>query len=134
MDDVFVGQLMSSPVATTAPETPIHEGARTMLDRDIGSLIVVDGDDRPEGILTSTDFVRLVADRRPMDDATVEEYMTAVTAATTADRPVRQAADEMTDSGVHHLPVVDGEGSVIGILTTTDLTAYLSGDRTTSPS
>lgn len=134
MDDIFVGQLMSSPVATTAPTTSIHEAAQTMLEQGIGSLIIVDQDDHPEGILTATDFVQLVADRRSIDDTVVEEYMTTVSTATTADRPIHEAADEMMDSGVHHLPVVDENNTVIGILTTTDLTAYLSADWTPSPS
>ena len=133
MEDIFVGRLMSSPVATVSPATPIHEGAQMMLDQEIGSLIVVDGADSPEGILTSTDFVRIVADRSPIADTTVEEYMTAVDTATTVNRPIREAADVMMEHGVHHLPVVDDEGTVIGILTTTDLTAYLSDDWTPSP-
>lgn len=133
MDDIFVGQLMSSPVATIPPETPIHEGARTMLEQSIGSIIIVDESDRPQGILTSTDFVRLVADQRSIDDTVVEAYMTPVSAATTADKSIREAANEMMDGGVHHLPVVDETESVIGILSTTDLTAYLSDDWTPSP-
>jgi len=56
MDRPSVGHPMSSPVQTVTPETPIHEAAGTMLDRDIGSLVVVDEDDRPEGILTTTDL------------------------------------------------------------------------------
>jgi CBS domain-containing protein len=134
MDDIFVGQLMTSPVVTTTPDTPIYQSAQTMLQQDIGSLIIVDGDGHLEGILTSTDFVQLVADRQSIDGVVVEEYMTTVDAAMTADRPIREAADEMMDSSVHHLPVVDGDGRVTGILTTTDLTAYLSADWTPSPS
>lgn len=134
MDDIFVGQLMSSPVATSPPETPIHEAAQTLLDQNIGSLIVIDEADRPEGILTSTDFVHLVADRSSIDDTVVAEYMTTVSTATTVNTPIREAADEMMDGGIHHLPVVDDEGCVIGILTTTDLTAYLSVDWTPGPS
>lgn len=134
MEDIFVGRIMSSPVATTLPETPIYEAAQTMVDQDIGSLIIVDEDDRPEGILTSTDLVQLVADQTAIDATVVEEYMTPIDTATTANKPIREAADEMMTRGVHHIPVVDDDESVIGILTTTDLTAYLSDDWTPSPS
>lgn len=134
MNDIFVGQLMSSPVATVPPETPIHEAAQTMLNQDISSLIIVDEGDSPEGILTSTDLVQLVADQVSVDDTVVEEYMTSINTSTTANKPIREAADEMMNRGVHHIPVVDDDESVIGILTTTDLTAYLSDDWTPSPS
>lgn len=134
MDDIFVGQLMSSPVQTVAPEAPIHEGAEVMLTQDIGSLVVVEEDDSPEGILTTTDFVKLAADRAPADDTRVEEYMTTVGLTVTANEPIEAAADRMVDNGVHHLPVVEkGEGA-IGILTTADLTSYLSRDWDPGPS
>lgn len=52
-----------------------------MLDQDISSLITVDERDRPEGILTSTDFVHLVADQTSENDTLVEEYMSSVNTA-----------------------------------------------------
>lgn len=134
MDDIFVGQLMSSPVQTVNPETPIHEAAEIMRTQDIGSLIVVDADDHPEGILTSTDFVQLAADRASTADTLVEEYMNTVTTTAEANDTLQGAADRMMENGIHHLPVVEDEEGVIGILTTTDLTAYLSPDWKPSPS
>lgn len=134
MEDIFVGQLMSSPVQTVVRETPIHEGAEIMLEHDIGSLVVVDDDDRPEGILTSTDFVQLAADQASPDDTSVRTYMTAVSVTATANETIQDGADELADNNIHHLPVVDEDEGVIGILTTSDLTAYLSHDWKPSPS
>jgi CBS domain-containing protein len=125
---------MSSPVQTVTPETPIHEAAGTMLDRDIGSLVVVDEDDRPEGILTTTDCVTLVARQGSTDETLVREFMTTGIETATADENIQTAANRMMNHGSHHLPVVNDDGSVIGILTTTDLMAYLSPDWTPSPS
>jgi CBS domain-containing protein len=129
-----VGHLMSSPVQTVTPETPIHDAAETMLDRDIGSLVVVDEDDRPEGILTTTDCVALVAGQDSTDDTLVAEHMTTGVETVVADAAVQDAANRMMTNGIHHLPVVSDNDSVIGILTTTDLTAYLSPDWTPNPS
>jgi len=44
----------------------------------------------------------------------------------TANDAITEVAETMVDRGFHHLPVVDEESGVIGMLTTTDLTAYLS--------
>ena len=53
----------------------------------------------------------------------VEEYMTPGPRVIRSDLPLRQAAEEMKESGVHHLPVVEGDG-LVGLLTADDLRAY----------
>jgi len=125
MTDIFVGRLMSSPVETVAPETPVQQAATVLLDRDIGSVVVVDDDNNLVGILTTTDFVRITADDTATE-ATVADYMTTDVVTATANESINDVAGTMVDNGFHHLPVVDDEAGVIGMLTTTDLTAYLS--------
>ncbi|QCJ46911.1 MULTISPECIES: CBS domain-containing protein [Haloprofundus] len=132
MDDIFVAQLMSTSLHTVAPDTLVEEAAKTMMDNDIGSVLVVDEENRLEGILTSTDFVQIVAERRPKDETPVSAYMSPDPITTSAQTPIRDVADSMIEHGFHHLPVVDGD-DLIGIVTTTDLAAYLSQVRTPSP-
>lgn len=134
MDDVFVGQLMSSTLHTATPETLVEDAARTMLDNGIGSVIVVDEDNQLAGILTSTDFVRIVAENQPKDETAVSTYMTTDVVTATAQDPIRDIADAMTEHGFHHVPVVSDPDGVIGIVTSSDLTAYLSHVRAPSPS
>ena len=132
MEDVFVGRLMSSPAHTVGPGTPVQTAAQTMIDADIGSLVVVE-DDRLVGILTATDFVRAAADGSPTADAIVADYMTEDVITTDANHDIREIAALMTEHGFHHVPVVDGE-SVIGMISTSDLTNYVSHlERAGSP-
>ncbi|MFB6304917.1 MAG: CBS domain-containing protein [Haloferacaceae archaeon] len=133
MDDVFVGSLMSSPVHTVDGATSIRDAGQLMLDHGIGSVVVVDAGDQLEGILTATDFVALVADGAPDPDAPVSASMSRNVTTTTANESVRRVADLMIERGFHHVPVVD-EGAVIGVITTTDLTSYLSDREEPSPS
>jgi len=126
MEDLFVARLMGSDLATVSPDTLVEDAARIMLDRDIGSVIVVDDDNHLEGILTRTDFVRIVAERQPKDRTPVSAYMATDVVTTDAQASIHDAADALLAHGVHHLPVVNDEAGVIGIVTTTDLTAYLS--------
>lgn len=132
MDDIFVGRLMSSPVETVRSDTTVREAARRMREANIGSVIVVDDSHRLEGILTSTDFVEAVADERSMAETPVAEFMTTDVITTEANEPIRDIADVMTEHRFHHLPVVEDE-QVIGIITTSDLTAYLSHVERPSP-
>jgi CBS domain-containing protein len=126
MDDIFVGRLMSSDVVTVTADTPVEDAAETLLTENIGSVVVVDADGLLRGILTSTDFVRIVAEKKPKDNTAVEEYMTTEVVTVSAQDSIRDAADRLITYDIHHLPVVDDEEHVIGMLSTTDLTAYIS--------
>lgn len=134
MEDIFVGRLMSSDVVTVTPETLVEEAAATLLEERIGSVVVVDDDNQVEGILTSTDFVRIVANCDPKDQTTVGEHMSGEVVTVGAQDDVQEAANRFVTYRIHHLPVVDDEEGLIGILSTTDLTAYLSDVEQPTPS
>jgi|AntDeeMinimDraft_5_1070356.scaffolds.fasta_scaffold03854_3 CBS domain-containing protein len=134
MDDIFAGQLMSTDLYTVSPEMLVEEVAGTMLDAEIGSVLVVDEDNQLEGIVTTTDYVGIVAESHPKAETAVERYMTTDVVTATPQDSIRDIADAMTEHGFHHVPVVSGSDGVIGILTTSDLTAYLSRVQTPSPS
>ena len=60
---VMVKEAMTTEVVTTTPDTPLREAARTMLERRIGCLVVVEAG-RIAGIISESDFVKL-ATREP---------------------------------------------------------------------
>ena len=133
MDDIYVALLMSSDLVTATPETLVEDAARLLLEDDIGSLPVVDADNDLVGILTTTDFVTIVAHSEPKAETTVERYMTTDIVTATAQEDIRDAADRMLGNDCHHLPVVDDEEGLIGMISTADLTQYLSHVETPSP-
>lgn len=134
MDDVFVGRIMSSPVTTVAADANAKAVAKRMLDENISSVVVVDADGELSGILTSTDFVEIASEGDDTAGLAVSEFMTTDLVTVTANDPVETAASLMLDHGVHHLPVVDETEGVVGMLTTTDMTAYVSGiERSAAP-
>jgi CBS domain-containing protein len=127
MDDIFVGQLMSAPVETVRPHTTLAAAAAQLLEHNIGSVVVVDEAGHLEGILTATDFVRLAADDGVASESTVADYMSTDVVTMAANDPITEVAETMIDNRFHHVPVVDETEGVVGIITTTDLTAYVSG-------
>ena len=133
MDDIYVALLMSTDLVTATPETLVEDAARLLLEDDIGSLPVVDADNDLLGILTTTDFVTIVAHSEPKAETTVERYMTTEVVTATAQEDIRDAADRMLVNDCHHLPVVDDEEGLIGMISTADLTQYLSHVETPSP-
>jgi CBS domain-containing protein len=60
---VVVKEAMSAELFTTTPETPVADAARQMIERRVGCLPVLDAG-KLVGIVTETDFVRLVAEGR----------------------------------------------------------------------
>ncbi|GAB7019493.1 CBS domain-containing protein [Halostagnicola sp. A-GB9-2] len=133
MDDIFVARLMSTSLHTVSPDTLVEEAGQRMLENEIGSVVVVDEQNQLEGILTSTDFITIVAESYPKAETEVSRYMTTDVITASAQDSIREVADVMVEHGFHHVPVVNGDEGVIGIITTSDLTAYLSHVETPSP-
>ncbi|WP_458189043.1 CBS domain-containing protein [Haladaptatus sp. NG-WS-4] len=134
MDDIFVGRVMTSDPHTVSPETLVEDAAQLMLDHEIGSLLVVDDENELQGILTTTDFVSIVSKSQPKAETSVDTYMTTDVVTTSVQASIRDVADAMVELGFHHMPVLDDTEGVVGIVSTTDLTAYLSHVQTPSPS
>ena len=134
MEDIYVARLMSTDLVTAMPETPVENAAQLLMDNDVGSLPIVDGDNDLVGILTTTDFVTIVALSEPKAETTVERYMTTDVVTATAQVSIRDAADHMVANDCHHLPVVDESGGLIGVISSADLAMYLSHDVMPSPS
>ncbi|WP_049984038.1 cyclic nucleotide-binding/CBS domain-containing protein [Halorubrum sp. BV1] len=131
IDDVFVARLMTSDLHTVTPDTLVEDAAAVLLDNDVSSALVVD-DGTLVGILTTTDFVDIVAKSQPKAETTVERYMTPDPITTGAQDSVAAVAATMIEHGIHHVPVVDG-GTPIGIITTSDFAAYVSSPEAPSP-
>jgi CBS domain-containing protein len=121
--DIPVDRLMSSDLVTVTPDTPIEEAGETLIEHGIGSLMVVDDD--LMGIVTSTDFVDIVTTGTSTDDSTVADYMSEDVVTVDIDDSIGDAAAKMISTDIEHLPVED-DGSVVGMLSTTDLTAHLA--------
>ena len=98
-----------------------------MLEEGISSVVVVDEDNQLAGILTSTDFVAIAAAAESTATFSVADHMTTDVVTSTAGASIGAVADLLIEHGIHHVPVVDETAGVVGMVTTTDLTAYLAG-------
>ncbi len=122
---VKVGDLASGDVVAVRPGTSLRDAARSMDERGVGSVVVLE-DDELTGILTERDLLRAAADGSDLDDTKVAEFMTAEVVTVTPDWEVYEAAAEMTARHIRHLVVVE-RGKVRGVLSIRDL--LLAGQR-----
>lgn len=115
-----VGTVMRQCPSLVRPPTTLAEAARGMRERDAGSVLVVDGE-RLVGILTARDVLRAVAHGVEPGAAAVGRWMTASPVTVTASATLDMAETLMTEYGIHHLPVVEGDRPV-GIVGLRDVT------------
>jgi CBS domain-containing protein len=128
MDELSVERLMSTDLLTIGPDASAAEAAQRMLDTGTNSILVVDADGRLSGLITATDFVSLVRRNDPEDETSVAAFMTRDVVTVGPDDTVEELA-EPTAHGYTHLPVTTDDGTVVGMVSTTDLTAYVSERR-----
>jgi predicted transcriptional regulator len=129
MSEPTVADLMTEPVLTVELDERPANVAMAMLDAQIKSVVVINDDCHPVGILTSTDYVALTAAGIDPYETTVEEQMTKDIVTVTDDENFSEAAALMRDHDIGHVPVVSGDGTAIGIVSATDITEYLAEEN-----
>jgi CBS domain-containing protein len=119
-----IGPLASKSVLSLGPNVTVRETAKRMIERGVGSAVVMTEDGRP-GIITERDLMRAVADGADTHTTVVEQYMTpdAITASPPWD--ITDAGARMLAGGFRHLLVLGEDGTVTGVLSIRDLARAL---------
>ena len=125
-----VRALCNHNVATIDRNTGVVDAAVRMREEHVGDLIVVEeraGRRVPIGILTDRDIViAVVAKRVAANAVTVGDAMSAELLTVHQDNGVEHALREMRRCGVRRAPVVDGSGSLVGVLSIDDVIDHLA--------
>jgi CBS domain-containing protein len=117
-----VDQLMTRPVVTCRTDDTLNTVAALMWDHDCGVVPVVDDAGRLAGILTDRDIcMAAYTQGRRLDEIRVEPIMTRTVHSCRPDDPVSRAEEAMEAHQVRRIPVVDGEGRPVGLLSLNDL-------------
>jgi CBS domain-containing protein len=146
-----IRDVMTAPVFTVRPETPLKEVARLLIDNSVSGVPVVDAGGAVLGVVSEADFLvkeqgaaevrhrRLAGllgesteTRHQLDVVaarTAGEAMTAPAITIESRRSIREAAAVMTHERVNRLPVLEHD-QLVGIVTRADLVrAYLRSDQ-----
>lgn len=124
-----IGSLCQRRVDTARPDETARAAAQRMATRSVGSLVVVDGRERPIGIVTDRDLMlRVVAADADARETVVRDVMTGHAETLTEDASVEEALAAMRGGGVRRLPIVGRDGSLVGIVSLDDVIAQLARD------
>jgi CBS domain-containing protein len=110
-----LADVMRTEVIDVAPEDTLGEVAERMSAVNVGAVVVKDYG-RLIGILTERDMLKAMAARVHTSDARVREWMTEDPLTATAEMDVEDAAQVMLEHNFRHLPIVDDNGAVIGLV------------------
>jgi CBS domain-containing protein len=98
---------------------------KIMADKDIGALLVMDGD-RLEGVVSERDYARKIAlQGRSSKDTLVRDIMSEQMITITPESSVDEAMRQMTTNRIRHLPVLC-DGKVHGMISIGDLVQWIS--------
>ncbi len=104
------------------PDDTVLNALSKMRRRYLNSLIVNKTADNPEfGIITSTDICdKIVAHDHNPAETKVREVMTTPLISIMPEQTIFECAREMSEHHIHHLPVIDENGTIMGMISATD--------------
>ncbi len=118
-----------SHVWTIGAQATVLEAARFMTEHKVGAVLVLGGE-RIEGMFSERDVLqRVVAEGRDPTRTTVGEVMTVEVACCTPETHIEEARGAMKNRRIRHLPVVDGQERLLGVISIGDLNAYQVADQ-----
>jgi CBS domain-containing protein len=113
--DVFkIKDLMCKKVVTAKENMPIIEAIKLLNDRHVGSIVIIDDENRCIGIFTERDAIRVVGQRVNLEEP-LSKVMTTHVATIGLEASFDDAKAILLSHRIRHLPVTDQEGKMIGL-------------------
>lgn len=122
---MLVHQILKSKsgdaVVTVASSLTVAEAARMLTEKRIGTVLISDDGETPDGILSERDIVRQLAKvGSGCLDKTVGDYMTRKLVTCTMQSSSEEVLGQMTEGRFRHMPVLEGE-KLVGLISLGDV-------------
>ena len=127
-----IGRICSREVLLAEPDETARSAAQRMKLENVGSLVVIDEERKPLGILTDRDLtLRVVAAGKIPDKTYVRDIMSEDPMMVPEATPIEMALEKMKSHAYRRILVVDGQGRLEGILSVDDVIDLLAEEITT---
>lgn len=124
-----VGRICTREVDLVDADESVQTAAERMNSRNVGTLVVLDEESHPVGIITDRDLaIRVVGKGLDPIQTMVADIMTRFPYNVSEDTPIEMALSKMRAGGFRRLPVVDEAGKLIGVLTLDDILDLLCSE------
>jgi len=114
---------MSSPVIVIDPDSSVSYALTLMRRRNIHSILVdISGSVPAYGIVTSTDIRdKIIGNDRDPAETRVREIMSAPVFTADPDWSLKECSQKMQLNNIHHMPVAREDGTLLGLISVTDI-------------
>jgi len=127
--DILKGK--GDKVWTISPEITVFDALKIMADKNIGALVVVEGEDIV-GLMSERDYARkVILHGKSSREIPVRDIMTPDIHFVLPDQSIEECMDQMTNKRVRHLPVMDND-RLVGIISIGDVVKAIIDDRETT--
>ena len=116
-----VADIMTGKVVTLSPYHSFSEAANLMNDRYFRHCVVVDAHGQIVGVISDRDILRALARNPNARSKSLEQIMTHNPVTVRRHTPIADAVSKVVSKRINCLPVVEEDGTVCGIVTSTDL-------------
>lgn len=123
---VSVEQILQTEVVTVERDTPVATAVAQMESEDVGSIVVIDDDQRPVGIVTDRKVALAIEDTPNVGERQVSDLIHGETITGTKDMTVFDAISQMSEASIRRFPIVDDDGKLEGIITLDDIIVLLA--------
>jgi CBS domain-containing protein len=121
--------LKGNDVYTISPDAMVLDALREMADKDVGALVVTEGEDIV-GIFSERDYARkIVLLGKSSRETPVSEIMTSDVICVTPEQSADKCMAIMTDKRIRHLPVLDDDGHLAGIISIGDVVKTIISEQ-----
>lgn len=118
--------LMLKDVVTAYGNVPVKEAIELLFKRHVGCIVVINDAEQCIGIFTERDAIRVVSQNVPLD-APVEKIMTKNPFTVNENSNFEEAKSIIKSAKVRHLPVIDTNGKLVGLISVRHILDELSG-------
>ncbi len=126
-----VGEFCSRAVDTIEPHESAYLAAERMLQRGVGSLVVVGSNEHPIGIVTDRDLVeRVLAKGLDPAETPVQDVMSTGLNSVPEESAIESALWLMRTGKFRRLPVIDAQRKLVGLISLDDILMLLASEFT----
>jgi CBS domain-containing protein len=116
-------------VYTITPEATVFDALALMAEKDVGALVVIEGD-RVAGIFSERDYARkIVLLGKTSRETPVRDIMTPEVICVTQNQSADKCMAIMTDKRIRHLPVLDNDGRLAGVISIGDVVKAIISEQ-----
>jgi CBS domain-containing protein len=122
-----VGQICTRTISVARARDNVRDAAHRMVQDNISSLVVVDRERSPIGMVTDRDLLqRCVAEGLDPQTTRLDAVMSSPVVSVPEDAPIEGALGMMARGGIRHLAVINDGDELVGVLALDDLLELLS--------